>query len=81
MTTTEFKKAFEVASGKADLSHASLDPFNGFGLSEFERVFVTVAQVARLIRWQAQLVNGGWDNAALTEVAEVGRRKFAILAG
>lgn len=79
MTKNEFKQAFALAESGADLSMASIDAFYGFGSRQFETVWVTIQQVARLIRWQAQYLSGGWDSDALTEVAQAGRRKFQIV--
>lgn len=79
MTTQEFKEAFKIAESKEDLSQHDIGVFDGFGLQEFETVTVHVKQVARLIRYQAQYMNGGWDADALNEVREFGRRKFIVV--
>lgn len=80
MTTAEFKTAFSIANGPADLSAVDLAPFDGFGLPEFKPVTVTLSQVARLIRWQAAQLNGDWNSEMLNEVRDCGRRRF-IIAG
>lgn len=79
MTTREFKDAFTIAKSDVSLVQHDIDIFDGFGLSEFQPVTVTVEQVARLIRYQAQYMNGGWDSEALDEIRELGRRKFVVL--
>lgn len=78
MTTQEFKSAFALANGPAELLGEDLAPFDGFGLPEFQPVTVTIRQVARLIRWQAQYIGGGWDSTALDEIRSCGRRRFVI---
>lgn len=79
MTTQEFRAAFAVADSSAELLAEDLAPFDGFGLPDFQPVTVTLRQVARLIRWQAQQLNGGWDSAALDEVRNCGRRRFVMV--
>jgi len=79
MTKDEFKEAFALAESQADLSEADIDVFCGFANGGYGPVYVTIQQVARLIRWQAQYLNGQWDNEALREIAERGRGRFQIV--
>jgi len=80
MTKPELDQAWRLAQSDADLSAENLDIFDGFGLPGFQPVYCTQRQVARLIRWQCQYMNGEWDMAALNEIARCGRRGFQILS-
>jgi hypothetical protein len=79
MTLGEFKAAFEIAKTDVSLTQHDIAVFDGFGLPDFQPVTVTVEQVARLIRYQAQFMSGGWESAALNVIRECGRRKFIVL--
>ena len=79
MTTKEFKAAFEIAKSNQDLSVYDIDPFHRYCLSDFERVTVTIEQVAKLIRYQARYMSSGWDNIALDEIRMIGRNKFIVV--
>ena len=80
MNAAEFKAAVAVAkTSSLDLSNENIDHFYGFGLSDFEPVVATIPQVARLLRWQAEYLNGEWDMEAMSEVRNAGRRKFTIV--
>ena len=81
MTKKEFSQAYKIA-----MSDESIDPvkepmdiFDGFGLMDFKPVYVTLKQVARLIRYQAVYLNGGIDTEALQDVAVCGKKKFLII--
>lgn len=81
MTKPEFCKAFEIANSDIELNetNASIVPFDGFGLTSFEPVWVTLKQVARLIRWQCWMWDGGVDHEALNEIGKYGRKRFLIV--
>ena len=81
MTKDELSQAVAVATSEADLSNevANIDIFNGYGLPGFKPVYVTVRQVAALIRWQAVQFDGGVHAESLNELAYAGRQKFQIL--
>lgn len=79
MTKKEFKQAFSVAQSNEDLSSEPLEHFYGFGLKDFKPVCATIRQVARLMRYQAQYMDGTWDMNELTAIQEYGRRKFQII--
>lgn len=58
--------------------------FNGFGLKDFEPVYVNIAQVAALIRYQCFYMfnnkhKDNYDHGAFQELAYHGRKKFIIL--
>ena len=80
MTTPEFRRAFFLAKEDREggFKNDLLEPFLGFGMTNFRPIVVTTAMVAELIRWQAHQFNGDWDQAALQEVKDAGRRKFVI---
>ncbi len=79
MTNDELNRAFSIAQGGEELDDSSLDVFLGFGLPGFRPVVCTLQMVARLIRWQCQQFNGGWDAEALQEIARHGRHRFIIV--
>ena len=80
MTTKELTAAFIVAKNKyVDLTNEDIDIFYGFGLKDFKPVYVTINQVAKLIRWQAGTFNGGWDADAINEIGYFGRKRFLII--
>jgi len=79
MTTKQFQQAFEIAKSSGSLINHDISVFDGFAISSFVSVVVTIDQVARLIRYQALMLNGQWDNDALTEILKSGRRKFTVV--
>jgi len=82
MTAAEFKQAVTLSRDNANpkVNGADMNCFDGFGLPNFQPVYVTVFQVARLIRWQAVQLNGEFDQVALDEVKRCGRNRFQIIA-
>ena len=81
MTKKEFSEAYSIAMSneKIDVLQHPIDVFDGFGLKDFVPVYVTLRQVARLIRYQAVYLNGGIDTEKLQEVANFGRKMFKII--
>lgn len=79
MTTKQFNQALSLATSKENLRDASIGVFDGFGLPDFQVVYVTLRQVARLIRWQALQFNGELDQAALREVKFFSKKRFSII--
>jgi len=81
MTKKEFSDAYTIAMSneKIDMLAEPIDVFDGFGLENFIPVYVTLRQVARLIRYQAVYLNGGIDTEKLQEVANCGRKLFKII--
>ncbi len=77
MTIEQFNSAMKLAASKEDINESIVN-FYGFGLTEFKPVYVTIRQVAALIRYQAQYMLGGWDQEAIREIKEHGRKKFII---
>ena len=78
MTLAEFRQAFKLAQSDEEITENYQEVFDGYGLRDFQPVTVTIRQVARLMRWQAQYLSGGWDNEELNTIREVGRKKFLI---
>jgi len=39
----------------------------------------TTRQVAKLLRWQAQNLNGSWDMGEVNNIAKIAQRKFLII--
>ena len=80
MTTNEFKAAFAIAQSNESLENADYENLYGFGLPDFKPTTTTLRAVAKMMRWQAARFDGGWDNEALNEIREFGRKRF-IIAG
>ena len=83
MTAAEFKAAVALAKNPSvDLiaeTRDCADIFDGFALTDFQPVTVSLQQVAGLIAYQALQFNGEWDNIALNEIRTSGRKKFIIV--
>lgn len=84
MLKAEFSQAYKIADNeKIELNNdnAPIDIFDGFGLKDFQPVYVTIEQVARLIRWQCSYVYGatGFDSENLNEIGHFGRKRFLII--
>jgi hypothetical protein len=83
MTRQETNAAFAIADNQEISLYPDVDTsiFDGFGLRDFQPVYVTLRQVAALMRWQALQFNGEWNAEALNDVVKVGRTRFLILSG
>lgn len=80
MTKQELSQAYDIAiTNAADLHDFDIGVFDGFGLPDFKPVYVRIEQVARLIRWQCQYMDGTWDSENLQDIATVGKTKFLII--
>ena len=66
MTKPELAKAFDIAKSDKELVD-NLHLFNGFGLKDFQPVYCTLDDVAKIIRYQCQQMNGGWDMEAFQD--------------
>ena len=78
MNKAELNEAFAVAKSNVDLSMEDISNFDGFGLSDSRRFHVTIGQVARLIRYQCQQMDGGYDAENFNDIAEFGRKRFTV---
>jgi len=79
MTSQELSQAFGIAKSKEDLSAEDISMFDGFGLPGFSPVYVTLREVAALIRWLCKYISGGWDMNAFQTVAKCGLKLFKII--
>ena len=80
MTATDFKRAFDVANNDdIDLSDVSDSILCGLGLPSFTHVTAEIKSVAKFIRWQARFMGGGWDNAELTELQSLMRKRVTMV--
>ena len=81
MTKQQFSQAYQIARSneKIDPGQEPIDVFWGFALKDFVPVYVTLKQVARLIRWQAICMDGSIDSDNLQEIAFFGKKKFLII--
>lgn len=80
MTRQEFQRCFEVAQAN-DFNRDAVDAdvLMGYGLPDFEPVAVTVETVADCMRWQALQFDGNWDQAELSEMQRLFRRRVTLL--
>lgn len=78
MTKKELKEILEVAKSQKTLDE-DLSIFDGYGLNDFKRVYVTINQVAKLIRYQAINLNNSIDSKALNDIINIGNKKFIII--
>ena len=87
MTRNELSLAVAMAQSDEELptfigengSQRLIDLFNGFGLADFAPVHVTIRDLAALVRYECIMMNGEIDNAALTEISELGKTKFIVV--
>ena len=81
MTKKELSQAYALAISDTVISpeEASIDVFDGFGLKDFDKVYVTIKQIARLIRWQAICFDGSIDSDAMQEIGYCGRKSFLVI--
>lgn len=80
MNKAEMTQALAIAKNpEINLSNEDISLFDGYGLDDFTPVHVTINQVARVIRWQAQYMDGTWDAAEIHMIAHYGRKRFRII--
>ena len=82
MTKKELNRAMAYAKNQENREPVDFDDlaiFDGFGLVNFEKVYVTIRQLATLVIWQCFQFGGGIDNEALAEIATIGRTKFMVV--
>ena len=80
MNKAEMAQALKIAKNPDnDLTGEDISLFDGYGLPGFVRIHVTLRQVARVIRWQAQRMDGTWDGEEINMIAHHGRRRFVII--
>ena len=80
MTKTELKEIMKIANDdNVILLGEDIAIFEGCAFKEFEPVYCTRYQVARLFRYQARLMNGTWDMVELNDCIEIAKRKFKLI--
>ncbi len=80
MNKQEFARAYKLAKKDAKVPIKSdIEIFMGFGLKDFEPVYVTIAQVAKLINYSSLMSNGKYESNALKDIAFHGEKKFTII--
>lgn len=80
MNKAEMTQALTIAkNADIDLTNEDISLFDGYGLNGFVPIHVTVKQVARVIRWQAQYMNGTWDAEEINMITNYGRKRFIII--
>lgn len=76
----EFKQAMKLATTyEVGLMAEDIAVFDGYGLKDFPQVYVTIRQVAALIRWQAVRFDGTLDSQEISDLGWVARRKFVVI--
>lgn len=80
MTAEQFRHAVIIAKAdvQIDSKAHSLEPFDGYGLPDFEPITVTIEQVARCILYQCAYMFGGWDEEELENVRYFAKKRFII---
>lgn len=79
MNANQFRSAVAVAMGPRDLSNICDIHLHGCGLPDFGEKITTIDAVAKLLRWQCQCLNGGWDMDEMQNMRDIARRKFRIV--
>ncbi len=82
MTKQELTAALALARSDAalDTSYEALAIFDGCGLPGFDPITCALEALAAFIRYQCFYLSGGIDNTELANLAELGRRRFTVLA-
>jgi hypothetical protein len=78
MTKQNLRRAFEIAK-QGNSKYDSLSWADGFGMSDYQPQHITIDMLANLISYQCRCFDGSWDQAALNEIAEHGKRKFIVI--
>jgi hypothetical protein len=86
MTKSEFNKACKIAFDKnvsfVDENgnmNEDISVFDGFGLSDFQPITVSLRCLAALIRWQCLCFNGNINQDELNNIAIIGKKKFTVV--
>jgi hypothetical protein len=79
MTKNEFSEAVKLAKSDASLSNICDLHLHGCGLPEFQPVHTSLEAVAKLVRYQCAMLNGGWDERECNDLAYIAKRKFLIV--
>jgi len=79
MNKVEFARAFEIAKIDCKLPMVDFDKFAGFAFKEFEPIYVTIKEIASMIRYHVLQLDGEWNGKALNEIGIAGRRKFKVI--
>lgn len=79
VTKAEFSAAYDIAKSDRDLSGVDDSVLYGCASREFPPVMCNLETLARMIRWQCQMLNGQWDCEALTELHKMCRTKVTII--
>lgn len=79
MNNAQLNAALKLAQSDADLSAHDESVFDGSQLAGFKPVFVTIPQVAKLLRSNVINFSGGIDSEELQRVADSGRHKFTVI--
>ena len=78
MTKSQLSEALKLAKTDQEIEE-SIDIFYGFGIQGFTPVYVTIPQIAKLIRYQCFTFAGTIDDENFQEIANYGRSKFLVV--
>lgn len=78
MTKSELSAALKIAKSDKEL-HEDLSIFLGYGLKNFDKIYVTLDAVAKLIRYQCIQFDGSIDTEKLNSLAYHSRQKFMVI--
>jgi hypothetical protein len=81
MNKKEFSSAIKIAESQKDLSSLDLSVFFGFGLKDFQPVYVTLDSIAALIRYQCFAIfeHKLVDTVELNAIGFHGKKKFNVV--
>ena len=81
MTKTELTEAFAMSRDNPDncVHFGDIWVFAGYGLHGFKPVHCRLIDIARLLLWQCQNLDGSWDMEEMGEIAKLGRKLFIIV--
>jgi hypothetical protein len=82
MTKQQFQMVLALAQDtEVSLRDADVQYLIGYALPDFKPVVSTLRPLAAMLRWQAQCLNGSWDETAIQECYEfwVRRRRVELL--
>jgi len=79
MTKKEITEALAIAKSEQGLEGEDLSVFDGCAFKAYNKVYVTLAQVAKLFRHQALYLNGNWDSVELDGISSIAAKQFNII--
>lgn len=78
MKLKEFQEAVALAKSDQEINDDD-NHLHGCALPGFTPVVTSLRAVARLLRWQAQMLNGEWDHEELNKMWKIARYRFLVV--